>query len=318
MTAPETAVREVVRPCEVCRSPEQMPVLDGVCDYITGERFRVRRCASCEIAMTEPRPESVERFYPARYRCYAAPLLGALKTLYGWRARGWVKRLGASGVALEIGCGDGWMLRALREHGWRVLGNERSVESGVFAHSVNKLPLFVGDLDALRPVPSFDAIILFQVLEHLPDPLSTLLRCSRLLKPGGHVIVAVPNFSSWQARVFGRAWFHLDVPRHLYHFSPRSLSYALNRAGLDIVRTRFVSLEHDPYGWLQSFLNRLGFAPNLLTKVLMGIAGREASALQVATMAAVSAPVGILSLALAVGSWLARSGAIVEVWAVKA
>ena len=177
--------------------------------------------------------------------------------------------------------------------------------------------MFVGDFDALGASARFDLIILFQVLEHLAEPLVTLRRSARLLERGGVMVVAVPNIASWQARLFGRSWFHLDVPRHLHHFSPAALACAFEKAGLTVVRTRFVSLEHDPYGWVQSVLNRIGFRQNLLTRLLMGMGREEVSIATVVPMVALSALLVIPSVALSVCSWVAGSGAIMEMWAAK-
>lgn len=237
--------------------------------------------------------------------------------MYRLRARSWVRDLGPTGRALEIGCGSGWMLQALHRQGWRVVGNERTVQSVAYAWQMNGVPAFVGSLDALKPASQFDLIVLFQVLEHLQDPIRVLRDCAKLLKVGGTLIVAVPNFESWQARTTGTYWFHLDVPRHLFHFSSRSLSRALGVAGLSISRKQFISLEHDPYGWVQSLLNALGFEQNLLTKILMGADPRNSWSLSGIAMAVVAFLLLIPSLVLAVGSWLAGAGASMEVMAIK-
>jgi SAM-dependent methyltransferase len=240
-----------------------------------------------------------------------------LRWLYRWRVHRWVGRPRLPAAALEIGCGPGWMLQALRERGWQVAGTERTIGSAHFAAAVKGLPIFVGGLDALRPTPHFDVIILFHVLEHLADPLDTLRDCAALLKADGRLILSVPNFHSWQARLFGPRWFHLDVPRHQYHFEPRSLAETLRRAGFEAVDVSFVSFEHDPYGWIQSLLNAWGFEPNLLTRLLMGQGSGRSSAGVVAIMVAVSAALVVPSLLLSLCSWLTRSGAIMEVRAMK-
>jgi SAM-dependent methyltransferase len=283
---------------------------------VTGGAFTVCRCGTCGLGFTSPQPATTDEFYPVRYRRYSRISMTVLKLLYAWRARGWARQLGGPGLALEIGCGDGWMLRALRAHGWRVIGTERARESAAFAAGVNRLPVFVGGPAALRTA-RFDVIVLFQVLEHLAEPTDTLAECARLLRPGGRLIIAVPNFASWQARAFGAAWFHLDVPRHLYHFTPDALARALDRAGLDVARVSYRSLEHDPYGWVQSALNRLGFEQNLLTQWLAGTQGRATFAPRVWAMVAVSLPLALVGIVLAVVSWIARKGALVEVWGVR-
>jgi SAM-dependent methyltransferase len=258
----------------------------------------------------------MDRYYPKRYRKYGTLTARVLTALYRFRIRQWARHLPKTGRAFELGCGDGWMLAALRARGWRVFGSERSQEGARAALAGHQVPMYAGDLSSLRSSSTFDLVILFQVLEHLSDPYATLRRGAEILGAGGVMVVAVPNAGSWQARFFGPLWFHLDVPRHLSHFSPASLTYALEKVGLRVVRRRWVSLEHDPFGLLQSALNRLGFQQNLLTKILMGMeTGTSAATLSL--MCAVAAILVVPSVLCAVGAWAAGSGAILEMWAVK-
>ncbi len=131
------------------------------------------------------------------------------KVRVGW----WIYKLGSCGKVLEIGCGNGWMLAGLRDHGWEVVGLERSLESGRFAVAKLNLPIIVGDLEALRPIPTFDLVVLHNVLEHLPDPMRALETCAAVLKPGGSLLIVVQNIASWQFHLTKEHWFHLDVPR---------------------------------------------------------------------------------------------------------
>jgi SAM-dependent methyltransferase len=209
------------------------------------------------------------------------------------------------------------MLAALRDRGWRVCGSERTVSSAMAAAEVHGIPMFVGDLDALSPRPGLDLVVLFQSLEHVPDPVAMLQNCGSLLRKGGSLVVSVPNLDSWQARFSGRSWLHLDVPRHQHHFSPSTLKYALEKVGLKVVRARFVSPEHDPYGWVQSGLNMVGFRQNLLFKLLMGYPRRGVSILELVAMFAVGGILAVPAVVVAACSWGAGSGAIMEVWATK-
>ena len=302
--------------CAACGSRDREVWLPSAFDYITGAEFSVRRCRRCGLAQTEPQPKSMDRFYPARYRHYGGATLRMLRALYNLRVRGWMRYLPERGKALEVGCGDGWMLTALRDRGWRVFGSERSSEGARAAAAVNGIPMFVGELNALAP-SRFNLVILFQVLEHLSDPLDALTKGAELLQPGGMMVVAVPNAASWQAHAFGRFWFHLDVPRHLQHFSPEALGRLFQKIGLRVVRARMVSPEHDPYGVLQSLLNRLGFQQNLMTRILMGMSV-EASIPALTAMWSATTLLLIPSAAISVWGWITGSGAIVEMWAVKA
>ncbi|MFQ5344107.1 MAG: methyltransferase domain-containing protein, partial [Anaerolineae bacterium] len=89
----------------------------------------------------------------------------------------------------------------------------------------------------------------WHVLEHLHDPLGTLMEVRCLMHPSGRLVVAVPNVASWQARVAGRQWFHLDLPRHLYHFDPQTLAAMLGRAEFSIQTWSFSSLAYECRGW---------------------------------------------------------------------
>lgn len=283
-------------------------------DYVTGKVFALVRCEACGVVFTWPRPASLARHYPPRYREYAAPVAAGLRALYRRRVRKWTRDVAGGGRALEVGCGAGWMLAALSERGWRAIGVERTVEQAAFASRVLGVPVIVGGPEALREGPHFDLIFLFQALEHLDRPVVVLRECAERLKPGGRLIVAVPNYGSWQARWAGHGWFHLDVPRHLFHFTPQALAWELRRAGLEPATVSFASWEHDPYGWVQSLENRLGLPQNALTRWIMGL---EVPLLAAAASVLLAALLAVPAAVLAVASWLARAGAIVEMTAVK-
>jgi hypothetical protein len=108
------------------------------------------------------------------------------------------------------------------------------------------------DLKDLRPIA---AATFWHSLEHLEDPLAVLCDAANLMKPGGIVVVAVPNFSSVQARAGGRHWLHLDVPRHLSHFSPTSLARTLRAAGFEPYMKWNQEIEYDVAGWSQTALS---------------------------------------------------------------
>lgn len=303
--------------CALCGSTSASVALPRVTDYVTGQCFQVRRCTGCGLAATTPRPAVLDAYYPPAYRRYGGATAAVLRLLYRWKTAGWLRHLPQQGRALEVGCGPGWMLRALRDRGWQVSGSERGVDGARVAAAANGIPTFVGGLDAISPAARLDLVILFHTLEHLEAPVEMLRHSAGVLAPGGVVVVAVPNIASWQARVFGRWWFHLDVPRHLHHFSPATLTAACERVGLQVVRTRFVSFEHDPYGWVQSALNWMGFRQNLLTRMVMGMDREGAGLTTLVPMTAIAGLLAIPSLALSVISWMAGSGGLMEVWAVK-
>jgi SAM-dependent methyltransferase len=102
----------------------------------------------------------------------------------------------------------------------------------------------------------FDQVVIWHVLEHLTDPKETLEEIHRILRPGGQVVVSVPNFSSIQGRWAGPTWFQLDLPRHLFHFPVRGLRQLMETCGFECVAEHHFSLRQNPFGWVQSALNR--------------------------------------------------------------
>ena len=101
----------------------------------------------------------------------------------------------------------------------------------------------------------FDVVSIWHVLEHVRNPSTTLRTIARTLKPGGVLALAVPNYSSLQRTLFGRDWFHLDCPRHLYHFRKRLLLKWLDDTGLTVATVGTFSAEQNLFGFVQSALN---------------------------------------------------------------
>lgn len=277
-------------------------------DYLTGTSFEVKKCSSCEVGWTSPVPGDLERFYPPRYRRYVPIVAGILSLLYQWRVRQWCRGKDP-GKALEIGCGDGVMLATLRRRGWDVCGTERTEAMAATAREIYGIKVYVPPEVPVQGQDSYDLIVLFQVLEHLSDPIDALRNARRLLAKQGRIIVGVPNLASWQARYGKDGWLHLDVPRHLVHFTPQSLAFVAKRTGLRIEAVRFSSPEHDPYGWIQTILNRQARNENRLTKLLMGIAPWRLVDLPLLLAAIILCP---LAITLAMISWRYRAGAIME------
>jgi SAM-dependent methyltransferase len=158
------------------------------------------------------------------------------------------------GELLEVGCGRGELGGALIERGWRVRGIEPAASACALAAEkgldVQQGTLSSVELDGVV----VDAVIFQHSLEHVFDPAVDMERVVRLLSPGGRVLISVPNYGSPQRRLFGGYWFNLDVPRHRYHYTAKSLEALVQRAGLDVVR---VSASNSVVGLLGSVSYRI-------------------------------------------------------------
>jgi SAM-dependent methyltransferase len=303
------SVRKVSISCPVCEEGEVAVLYPEARDYITKDVFSVLGCARCRISWTDPVPANLDPYYPRSYRRYNAVIIAILKFLYRRRVSRWNRLFSKPGRALELGCGDGFMLNALQSLGWSVYGTERTEEMAAFARKHFGLTVFVENSQPLPAGETYDLVIMFQVLEHLAEPMPQLKRAASLLSPGGKLIIGVPNFASWQAK-FGRdGWFHLDVPRHLFHWSPSSMREAAERAGMQVDSISFTSVEHDPYGWVQSILNRVFGNRNRLTRLLMRAEPWRAGDLITLALAGLLTPV---AFTLSVASWICGRGAIMQ------
>lgn len=217
--------------------------------------FQLVRCRCCGLVYLRPRPSKKEigRYYPDDYRAYTGDHdLGALARLT--RRLGTEKKCKAvtgmrgKGEILDVGCATGQFLSMMRDKGWVTRGIEVSQYAALYAKEKLQLEVFPGELhEAGFPEKQFDVVTMWHVLEHLHDPVATLVQVHRVLKDDGLLMVSVPNIECLQARIFGQFWAGLDVPRHLYVFSPQTLERLFERAGFRLIRTRSFFGSYDAF-----------------------------------------------------------------------
>ena len=219
------------------------------------ETYTVVRCLSCGLAYLNPRPtaETIREFYPGSYTGAGRHgLVDRLETNHRCRQQRevveWLAaRRRSRGVVLDVGCGSGDLLVALRADGWRVQGVEPAPGGAREAREQRGLDVLAGRFEDVELPPcAYDVVVFAGVLEHLHDPLAALRRAGRLLVPGGLLAVLfLPLFDSPEARFFGSRWLALDLPRHLTHFSDATFGLMASKAGLEIVGREPYSLRHN-------------------------------------------------------------------------
>jgi len=226
------------------------------------------RCATCASAVTAA-PAPAHAHHAGQYATARAPrgarAAAPVLALFDRHRLALLRAAGARppGVLVDVGAGRGRFVAAARAAGWAARGLEPSPR-GAAVPGVEPAGL---EEAAVAP-GSLDAVTLWHVLEHLDDPRRALARVTGWLRPGGVLLVGVPNLASLQARAGGPVWFHLDVPRHRTHFTPAGLRALARATGLEPLHTHHVLGEHNPFGLWQSLVSRITPTPSWLFHAL--------------------------------------------------
>ena len=231
-------------------------------DPLSGEAFPLRRCTACHHGfIVPPPPDEIGRYYPKGHQTSPPAAYERMDA----RARARVIRsVAPRGFILDVGCGKGLLLSRLRDCDWAVAGTELSESSAFVARGLG-VPVHTVPLADCPVAPgTTDVVTFFHSLEHMYAPRRDLVEAHKKLRDGGILIVEVPNFGSWMARLFRDRWFHLDVPRHIHHFTRESLTLLVKDAGFDVLSVRTHYFLYDVFGVAQSLLNLAFRQRNLL------------------------------------------------------
>ncbi len=260
--------------CKICDKGQLHPVSGDFYDYLSGERFELVRCDRCQTM--ETKGDIKGNYYGQAYygseKGKFSPFVEKIFTYNHKRnARNFFTKFRPKTV-LEIGCGRGYLIKELQNLGCLVNG----LESSSAAEWILKNPeVPVTPVNDAEKWPfednSQDLIIIWHVLEHVSDPKAVLKEIHRVLSPKGTLCISVPNARSIQANLKLPQWFHLDTPRHLFHFNPKSLDILSNDAGFLIIKRLAGDFTQNLYGWWQTLLNIISPQNNnLLYRFLQG------------------------------------------------
>lgn len=268
-----TGITGAARRCIICGGESTEQVLEAP-DRFHGatEIYRLLRCTSCSLVCLEnaPKPEDMFLHYGHDYDRKIAE--AGENSPQRWQdRRETLDQYKQGGAILDLGCSSGSFLSTLRGGKWDLHGVEMSTESADRALSRCGAKVFVGDiLDAPYEPGSFDAITCFHVFEHLYHPREVLTKVSEWLKPGGIFYALMPNIDSAGLRTFKSYWYALELPRHLYHFSPKSLSQLAASVGLEEVSLtagRELFIEKSLYYINSEMLTKVGITRRPLSKL---------------------------------------------------
>lgn len=256
--------------CPLCRCSEVEPLFRrNVTVNDLSFSFTMVHCRRCDLYSLQPRPQEQDllALYPANYRSHWSPLEEESNPLRRWEwRRHYAYRCQAvrraqpnGGRVLDVGCGSGGFLRALcQDNKWEGMG----IDINPYALDIARrqgVNVQRGTLEDVHlPADSFDAVTLWDVIEHVPGPCDTLSEIRRILKPNGRLLLSAPSAKSWQIHLWRNRWVAWETPRHLQIFSMQTLHRLAGDTGFEIVRQihfpmeRFYVVE-SVHCWLQDY-----------------------------------------------------------------
>lgn len=241
--------------CPWCQSTQAHSHLQLQDDFLSHENFEIIECGHCHLLYTSPRPapELMGKYYKSDdYYSHKQNRHGLVPRAYefvkSFNVKNKVKlAIGGlpSGHLLDIGCGVGDFLLGAKRQGWEICGIEPSEDAAAIA----------SDRLGFTPMPpsrsteladaSFDVITLWHVLEHVDNLRWQVDELQRLLRPRGRLVIALPNYRSFDGQYYGEKWAAWDVPRHLNHFSEPVIRSIITSAGFNYIDTH--KLVYDAY-----------------------------------------------------------------------
>jgi SAM-dependent methyltransferase len=236
--------------CPVCSNQNLEYDFECTDFFVTGATFQILRCTRCGFRMTGsvPDPEESGKYYQSEnYISHSNTRKGFTNRVYHLvreymlRKKGKIIPLpsgGKPGSLLDVGAGTGFFLNYMRKTGWKVTGTEQSTHARIFAQNEWKLSLLPDDALFLLPAHSFDVVTLWHVLEHIYNLKEYLTVITQLIKPGGSLVIAVPNPESTDAKHYREYWAAWDVPRHLWHFTPDNIGQMIQKYGFILQSVR--------------------------------------------------------------------------------
>ncbi len=238
-----------VKNCPVCGANSFKEVFEAPYFRGDGELFYIKECKACELWVTSPRPaddELAPYYETGEYISHNDKKEGLIDYLYHTVRSISLKRKlslitrangGKTGELLDYGAGTGFFTAVARNAGWTVDGVEPSSQARDVARERHGIKL-VSPEDMNWGKDDFDVITLWHVLEHLPNLNEHFINFSNSLKPGGCLVIAVPNHESHDSGIYGNQWAALDVPLHLYHFKKRNIQMLGQAHSLDLVEIK--------------------------------------------------------------------------------
>ncbi|AXG68923.1 demethylmenaquinone methyltransferase [Kordia sp. SMS9] len=224
---------------------------------VSGEDFQLVFDEVLEMYKTEPQPslETLSSYYESEdYISHTDAKRNLFEKIYHW-VRSYmlskkmiiVEKYTKSNTkkVLDIGCGTGDFLAMSQKYKWEIAGVEPDAQARKIAAQKTETEIHTNDWLSQIPDHSFDAITMWHVLEHVPNLDEQIATLKRIIKPNGSLFIAVPNFKSHDAHHYKEFWAAFDVPRHLWHFSQKSIKLLFAKENMKVVK--ILPMKFDAY-----------------------------------------------------------------------
>jgi SAM-dependent methyltransferase len=264
--------------CRFCASEKHEKCFE--LSDIFGDKYSIQYCQVCSAYFLYPPPtkEQLARAYDDSYygkgdEKFSSSLFENILDIFRKkRAKKTAKSLQSGAKVLDIGCGNGKYLDFVSKYGdFQLFGIEMPGNSAKRAAKIPNMQLHIGKIESANfPEDYFDAISLFHVFEHLEEPLKTIEIISKIAKKNARFQISFPNIDSFQAKRFKADWLHLDPPRHLLYFKPKDFIKLMKKHGFELVKESYFSIEQNPFGMVQSILNRHSKKRDMLFESMKG------------------------------------------------
>ncbi len=237
--------------CPICKHND-LQKFTRCKDYtVSHETFQISLCPNCALGITTPRPNTNklgEYYQSEEYISHSGKSSGGLGFVYRFArsfSLNWKKarivNYKNKGSILDFGCGTGEFLNTMQKSGWDITGVEPSDSARLKAEILIAQKVY-SSLDAVLS-QKFDVITAWHAVEHVTDLTQTIVQLKSLLKKDGILFIAVPNYQSPDARLYKEYWAGFDVPRHLWHFSKKTMSTLLQSTGFKLINTTPMKLD---------------------------------------------------------------------------
>ncbi|MFT3911348.1 MAG: class I SAM-dependent methyltransferase [Ferruginibacter sp.] len=236
--------------CPVCKSDAIKPAFSAKDFTVTKEDFSIWKCDHCTAMFTQdiPTQETIGKYYQSEnYISHSDTQKGFINQMYHRiRKRTLIKKMQLvknetglnSGNILDVGCGTGAFLNTMQQSGWKITGLEPDEGARKTAQSLYNIQPLASQKIFELPQNNFNAVTMWHVLEHVHQLHEYVAQLKKMITNEGRIFIAVPNYTSHDADVYKAYWAAYDVPRHLYHFSPKSMSVLMEMHGMKVKKIK--------------------------------------------------------------------------------